>query len=132
VVQAADAALVTSGTATLEVACAGVPMVVAYRASVAAYLQYLLLLRGRLGHIALPNILADAPVVPELLQDDATPDALAAALTPLLADAPARHAQLAAFARIRDSLGDGGAVENTARLVLEVAGALPKDSASPA
>lgn len=120
--QAADAALVTSGTATLETACVGVPMVVAYRASLAAYLQYLLLLRGRLGYMALPNILADAPVVPELRQYDATPDALAAALTPLLTDTPARRAQLDAFARIRASLGDGHAVEKTARLVLDVAG----------
>lgn len=122
--QAADAAFVTSGTATLEVACVGVPMVVAYRASVASYLQYLLLLRGRLGHISLPNILADAPVVPELLQYDATPEALAAALTPLLTATPARRAQVEAFARIRDSLGEGGAVENTARLVLDVAGGI--------
>lgn len=119
--QAADAALVTSGTATLEVACVGVPMVVAYRASFATYLQYLLV-RGRLPYIALPNILADAPVVPELLQYDATPAALASALTPLLSATPARRAQLEAFARIRASLGEGGAVEKTARLVLDVAG----------
>ncbi len=123
--QAADAALVTSGTATLEVACVGVPMVVAYRASVASYLQYLLLLRGRLGHISLPNILADAPVVPELLQYDATPETLAAALTPLLTDTPARRMQTDAFAHIRENLGDAGAVEKTARLVLELAGAEP-------
>ncbi len=120
--QAADAALVTSGTATLEVACVGVPMVVAYRASLAAYLQYLLLLRGRIGHFSLPNILADAPVVPELLQYDATPAALATALAPLLTDTPARRAQVEAFTAIRASLGEGRVVEKTARLVLDVAG----------
>ena len=96
---AADAALVTSGTATLELACLGVPEVVAYRSSFATWVQYRIVARGgRLRHISLPNILADEAVVPEFLQDAAHPAALADALTPLMTDTPARRAQLDGFA----------------------------------
>lgn len=116
--QAADAALVASGTATLELACLGVPMVVAYRGSFASWLQYRIIVRGGgLRFIALPNILADAPVVPELLQDAANPAALAAALTPLVSATPARQAQLDAFTSIRALLGEGQAVSRTATLI---------------
>ncbi|MHB9110738.1 MAG: lipid-A-disaccharide synthase [Armatimonadota bacterium] len=122
-VRAADAALAASGTATLELACLDVPMVIAYRSSFATLVQFKIAVRGgQLRFIGLPNILADAPVVPELLQDAATPDALAEALTPLLTDMPARRAQLDAFAGIRANLGDGHACEKAARLVLEVGG----------
>lgn len=121
-VQTADAALAASGTATLELACLNVPMIIAYRSSLATWVQYKIASRGgQLRFIGLPNILADAPVVPELLQDAATPDALAEALSPLLTETPARHAQLDAFAGIRASLGDGHACEKAARLVLDVA-----------
>jgi len=126
IIQAADAALVTSGTATLELACLDVPMVVAYRGSLASELQYRIIARGgRLRFISLPNILADAPVVPELLQRAANPDALAAALLPLLTDTPERQAQRDGFAAIRAMLGDGDACARTARLILEVAAAIP-------
>ena len=121
-VRAADAALAASGTATLELACLDVPMVIAYRSAFATWLQYKIASRGgQLRFIGLPNILADAPAVPELLQDAVTPAALAEALTPLLTDTPARRAQLDAFAGIRASLGDGHACEKAAKLVLDTA-----------
>jgi len=121
-VQAADAALAASGTATLELACLDVPMVIAYRVSFLTSLQARLAVsRGHLRFVGLPNILADAPVAPELLQDAATPAALAGALMPLLSDTPTRRAQREAFAAIRASLGDGHACERTAELVLEIA-----------
>lgn len=120
-IPAADAALVASGTATLELACLNVPMVVAYRGSFATWLQYCLIARGgRLRHISLPNILAGHSVVPELLQHAAEPASLAAALTPLLTDTPTRCAQLDAFASIRTMLGDGHAIARTAALVSEI------------
>jgi lipid-A-disaccharide synthase len=121
-IQAADAALVTSGTATLELALLGLPMVVAYRGTRAMWMQYLLHRRffaREARHIALPNILADADIVPELLQDQATPATLADAVGPLLADTPARRAQTDAFKAITTSLGEPGAVERTARMVLD-------------
>jgi lipid-A-disaccharide synthase len=110
---------VASGTATLELACLNVPMVVAYRASFWTEIQFLII-KHRIRHIALPNILSAAEVVPELLGPAANPKQLAATLTPLLHDTPARNAQLDAFQRIRASLGEGNAVERTARLVYAV------------
>ena len=62
--------------------------------------------------------------MPELLQYAATPAALAAALTPLLTDTPARRAQLQAFETIRASLGDGRACARTAEMVLAVGSAV--------
>ena len=118
---AADAALVASGTATLELACLNVPMVVAYRASFATWVQYQIIVRTTsLRHIALPNILAEADVVPELLYDASDPKKLAAALAPLLRDTAERRAQLAAFQQIRGWLGDGTAVARTAQLVYDI------------
>ena len=125
-IAAADAALVASGTATLELACLDVPMVVAYRASAALWLQYQIFSRV-IGQrmIALPNILVQAEVVPELLGANATPRKLASALTLLLTDTPLRRAQLDAFREMRGLLGDGTAVARTARMVLEVAAGHP-------
>ncbi|MHB9132969.1 MAG: lipid-A-disaccharide synthase [Armatimonadota bacterium] len=123
--QAADAALVTSGTATLELACLNLPMVVAYRSSALAVGIAWVLYRGLSRHepiryFSLPNIIADAPVVPELFQRDVQADALVAALTPLLTDTDARRRQITAFNEIRASLGDGTACARTATLVREV------------
>jgi len=118
--RAADAALSASGTATLELACLDVPIVIAYRLSLITELQgRLARLGGGLRFVGLPNLLADAPVAPELLQQAATPAAIAAALEPLLTDTPARRAQLNAFAAIRANLGDGHACERTAAMILE-------------
>lgn len=84
VVRAADAAMVTSGTATLETMLLGTPFVVAYRAS--EFTAWLL--RGigmlKIQHVALPNILAGDEVARELLQDDANPEELGAAVAQLL------------------------------------------------
>jgi lipid-A-disaccharide synthase len=121
-IAAADAALVASGTATLELACLRVPMVVAYRASWASAVQYLIIKQlASLRHISLPNILTETDIVPELLGAAANPKNLASALAPLLHDTPARQAQLAAFEEIRALLGDGTAVQRTAKLVLAIA-----------
>lgn len=86
---AADVALLASGTITLEAALSGTPAVVAYRL---APLSYWWLQRAvRVPHIALPNLLFGARVLPELLQQQATPAALCAALAAWLDD-PARVA----------------------------------------
>lgn len=102
--RAADAVLITSGTATLECLLLGRPMVVAYRG--AALTAWLLLSAGMLktAHVSLPNLLADEAVVPELLQQQATPEALAAALLPLLHDDAARARQLRQFDLVRERL----------------------------
>ncbi len=84
VVRAADAALVTSGTATLETMLLGTPFLVAYRAS--PLTEWLLRGLGllRIQHVALPNILAGRAVAPELLQGDAEAASLAATAYQLL------------------------------------------------
>lgn len=109
VMQAADAVLLASGTATLECLLLGRPMVVAYRG--AALTAWLMLKAGllKVAHVSLPNLLGERPTVTELLQQAATPDALAAALLPLFTDAPARARQLDEFDRIRTRLRAGAA-----------------------
>ncbi|MFZ3204022.1 MAG: lipid-A-disaccharide synthase [Pseudomonas sp.] len=81
---ACDAVLIASGTATLEALLYKRPMVVAYKV---APLTYLILKRlVSSAYISLPNLLAERLLVPELIQDAATPEALAQALSPLLND----------------------------------------------
>lgn len=93
----ARAALVASGTVTLELALSGVPMVVAYRVSpLETWLRFVV----KVPSIVLPNLILGDNAIPEYLQEAATPEALATALLPLLGDTPARAAQLAAFARL--------------------------------
>lgn len=82
--QAADAVLIASGTATLEAMLAKTPMVVAYRAN---WLTYQIASRMvKVDHFSLPNLLAKRALVPELLQDAVTAQALDTALTPLFGD----------------------------------------------
>ncbi len=119
VLAAAAAAITTSGTATLELALAGVPMVVAYRASaISAFLTYRLI---RVAHVALPNVILGRRLVPELMQREVTPTALADAATRLLADESAAAAQRAGFDELRALLGaqDMPPSERAARAVLE-------------
>lgn len=102
--QAADAVLLASGTATLECLLLGRPMVVAYRASWMTnfIMRTLGVLKTR--YVSLPNLLCAEPVVPELLQEGADPQNLANHIAPLLLDADARARQLAPFSAVRDSL----------------------------
>jgi lipid-A-disaccharide synthase len=97
-VAASDAALVASGTATLETALVGRPMVIAYKMS--PWSWRLMRSMRYLPWVGLPNILAGRYVVPEFLQDDATPENLAQALGNLLVDRQAR----AGITRVFDSI----------------------------
>jgi lipid-A-disaccharide synthase len=84
--EAADGVLVASGTATLETALYGKPMVIAYLMPAASY--WIMSRMGTLTFVGLPNILAGEALVPELLQHDATPERLADALLGMLNDGP--------------------------------------------
>jgi lipid-A-disaccharide synthase len=99
---AADVALTKSGTSTLELALAGVPMAVTYRVNPlsAAFARRLI----RVPHVAMVNLLAGREVVPELLQEDCRPDRLEQTVLEMLADGAAARAQLAAFDEIMASL----------------------------
>ncbi len=117
VMAAADLLLVASGTATLEAACYGAPMVVLYRLSALSHAIARRLVRG-VSHISLPNIIAGREIVRELIQDEATPAAVAAAGLDLLENEVTRAAQRAALLEVRSRLGEAGAGERAARAVL--------------
>ena len=70
-------------------------------------------------HMAMPNILADADIVPELRQDEATPEAVASRVERLIGDTPERGAQTAALGRLRSLLEPPGAIERTADAILD-------------
>jgi lipid-A-disaccharide synthase len=115
VVGASDAALVKSGTSTLETALMLRPMVVVYKLSWLSYLVGRLLVR--IAHFALVNILAGRGLVPELLQRDASPERMAAEIERLLGDRAAREEQLRGLREVRDSLGEPGAARRVAEEV---------------
>lgn len=116
----ARAALVKSGTGALEAALSGTPTVVAYRTSPATWAVARRVVR--VPHVALPNLIANARVVPEHLQDEATPALLAADLLPLLDDGPERARQLDAFTGIRAALGSPGVAGRVSDLAVELLG----------
>ncbi len=121
VMAAADVLLVASGTATLEAALLGTPMVVCYRVSRLTEVVGRLL--KQIPWISLPNIVARRTVVPEILQADVTGTRLAAEAERLLEDAPLAAAQRASFKDLRERLGEPGVGERAARVILKVAGA---------
>jgi len=120
VMAAADVLLVASGTATLEAALLGTPMVVCYRVSRLTEVVGRLL--TQIPWISLPNIVAGRTVVPEILQADVTGARLAAEAEHLLGDAPLATAQRASFKDLRERLGESGVGERAARVILKVAG----------
>jgi len=118
VVGASDAAIVKSGTSTLETAIMLRPMIVVYRLSWVTYALARVLVR--IAHFALVNILAGRSVVPELLQGEASHARMAAEIEKLLGDRGARDAQLAGLREVRDSLGEPGAPRRVAEEVVGV------------
>jgi len=117
----AHAALVKSGTGSLEAALEAAPMVVAYRTSGPTWWVAKRLLRTE--HVALPNLIAGSGIVPEYLQRDATAEALAGALLPLLdPTGQARAEQLASLERVRTAIGPAGAAGRVADLALGLLG----------
>jgi lipid-A-disaccharide synthase len=114
----ARAALVASGTVTLELAVAGTPMVVAYK--VDAVMAPLLRRMVKAPSVVLANLVLGEKAFPELLQDYCTPAKLADALAPLLDDSPQRARQLAALARVpqRLALAHGTPSDAAADVVL--------------
>lgn len=104
----ADAAIVCSGTATLEAALLETPMLIVYRGDWLMNAEYRLRRRRlNLRWIGLPNLILERDVCPEFIQEAASPERLARALIPLLRDEAVRQQQLAAFREIRRVLGEG-------------------------
>ena len=104
--RSARAALAKSGTVTLELALAGVPMVTAYRVTeIEAFIARRVI---KTSSIILTNIILGENVIPEFLQDDFTAEKLAPALRDVLADTPARQRQVDAFARLEEIMSTAG------------------------
>lgn len=117
----AHAALVKSGTTTLEAALACVPSVIAYRTHPATF--WLARRLVRVEHVGLSNLVAGARVAPELLQDDVQPERLASQLLPLVDEGPARQAALDGLRRVRDALRVGDettAAERVATMAADI------------
>jgi lipid-A-disaccharide synthase len=101
----AHAALAKSGTVTLELAIAGVPMVTAYR--VGAVEAWIMRRAIKVNSVILANLVVGENVVPEYLQEDCTPQKLSQALREVLEDSPLRRRQLKAFAKIDKIMSTG-------------------------
>jgi lipid-A-disaccharide synthase len=115
----ATAALVKSGTTTLQAALAGVPFVTVYRTHPLTF--FLARRLVRVPHIALANLVAGDRVVPEVLQGDATPTHLSDLVLPLLdPDSRSRREMLSGLERVRESLGTPGAADRVAELAVEI------------
>jgi len=124
----ARAALAASGTVTLELALAQVPMVVAYRVSkLEEQLKHLI----TVSSIVLPNLILGENAIPELLQNDCVPEKLAETVLPLLEHTPARVAQSAALQKLDTAMAtDREPSKKAAEIVLSMLGRVRGDSTS--
>lgn len=115
----ATTALTKSGTITLQLALAGVPMVVAHRVNPLTYAIARWLVT--VDHVALVNLVVGRRLVPERVQDEVDPDALATQLLPLLeSGSPARTSMLEGLASVRGLLGEPGGSGRVAGTALEL------------
>ena len=113
----ADAAICASGTATLETALMGVPTLLVYRVNVLTY--WLSKILVHLDSIGLPNIISGHRIMPELWQDEVTPENIEAAVLPWLVDAAAAEEARHLMAGVRCQMGEAGAVRRTAEIISE-------------
>jgi lipid-A-disaccharide synthase len=117
---AADVALTKSGTANLELALRAVPQVTGYRVSRPTAFVARHLLHFNVPHISPVNLVLNERLVPELLQDGLSPEAIAAALEPLLIPGNLeRKLQLDGYQRLRKSLGEPGVTQRAASAILD-------------
>lgn len=124
------AALVTSGTATLETALIGTPQVVCYRANGLKISYKIMEKLLHVHYVSLPNLIVGNAVVPELLVHRCTPEAIAHELSPLLQPSPQRDWQLNGYKMMRRKLGSNIAADYTARLICESIRANGKEDAA--
>ncbi len=117
-IRAADLVWVASGTATLETAILGKPMVIAYQVSRLSYWVGRAMIR--IGWIGLVNIVAGRTLVPELIQKEARGERIAEETSRILENEPYRRGMIEGLAEVKRKLGTPGAAERVARIALEM------------
>jgi len=115
---AAEVAIISSGTATVEAALLGVPMVVVYR--VAPFTAWVVRHLAHTQLFAMVNVLAGKEIVPELIQDAFTPERVARETERLLNSPEAREEMQRELARVREKLGPPGAIDRAADIIAEM------------
>jgi lipid-A-disaccharide synthase len=128
VIQCCDAIMTTSGTASLEIALLGVPMVIAYKLSALTYWLGRWLVKT--PYIGLPNIMLGKLAVKELIQHQASAENLAAEITKILKDKPYAERIRQDLLQVKQQLGEGGGSHKMALLALEMLGVYQADSLS--
>ena len=121
------AAIVTSGTATLETALIGTPQVVCYRGNGSKFTYKLMEKVLKVKFVSLPNLIVGNSVVPELLLHLCTPAAIARELSPLLQNSPKREWQVSGYKNMRRRLGNSIASDYVAELIADSLGVKPGD-----
>ena len=117
-IRACDAIATCSGTVTLEIALLGTPMCIIYRMS---WLSYQIMSRLiTIPHIGLANIVADGPVVRELLQNQASPENISGEIFRLLDDGAYRQRVITGLERVRANLGEGQGAHRVAQLIISL------------
>ncbi len=124
VIQCCDAIMTTSGTASLEIALLGVPMVIAYKLSPLTYWLGKLLVKT--PYIGLPNIMLGKPAVKELIQHEASAENLAAEISKILTNRPYADQIRRDLIQVKEELGKGGGSKAMALLALEMLGVRAK------
>jgi lipid-A-disaccharide synthase len=113
-----DLVLVASGTATLEATIMEVPMIIVYRVSPISFWVAKMVLK--VPYIGLVNLVAGEEVVPELIQDEVTPQRLVDEAIPILESGHEKWDMIRKLKMVKERLGEGGASEKTARMALEM------------
>ena len=116
--QCCDAIVSSSGTATLEVALLGIPMVITYQVNALTYLLGRCLIK--IPHIGLPNIIRGKYIVQEYIQYEAQPEKLCAEIERLLSDQNYADTMRSELAKVKDMLGNEGGFDKMAKLVKEM------------
>ncbi len=115
---ACDLALVASGTATVETAIMGIPMILVYRAS--AITAWVARRVAKVPYLGLVNLVAGERVIPEFYQNDVTPHRLSREATEILEGGQEREKMIEKLKMVRERLGSGGASERTAQIAMEM------------
>src|SRR5436309_5330755 len=118
---ACDAAVVASGTATLETALLGVPMVIVYRMNPLTFALARLI--SDVPHVGMPNLIAGSRIVPELVQGECTPERIAGEIRRILTNPAVAETMRRALSGVRSKLGRPGAIDRVAAAAWDMIGA---------